>query len=238
MKFCRSNLDLHSASSPSSVGKLRISSEMRSKLELVTANHSLRSTTKTEKPALSLLNNMQPNGQQRTVSKLEDNRKLLLEQQLGRSFIPLTTRNVFITVFKKLTISNLFSAGRWGSVDSVDAVARPNKDDRTEIQPTNLVRSQVSLIPHSQMHRLCYFIFCLSDCFLLFILRWNVWKSPITVPLTVPVPILVWRDGSLPRPHPPSLPITMLMPKITTILLPAERVASIPKGLYFSLSVI
>lgn len=81
----RSNLDLHSASSPSSVGKLRISSEMRSKLELVTANHSLRSTTKTEKPALSLLNNMQPNGPQRTVSKLQDDRKLLLEQQLGKT---------------------------------------------------------------------------------------------------------------------------------------------------------
>ncbi|KAJ1528092.1 hypothetical protein ONE63_008008 [Megalurothrips usitatus] len=111
----RSNLDLHSASSPSSVGKLRISSEMRSKLELVTANHSLRSTTKTEKPALSLLNNMQPNGgpPQRTVSKLEDNRKLLLEQQL---------------------------AGRWGSVDSVDAVAR---NAPKEEQPTSIVRSQV-----------------------------------------------------------------------------------------------
>ncbi|XP_052130634.1 unconventional myosin-XVB-like [Frankliniella occidentalis] len=119
----RSNLDLHSASSPSSVGKLRISSEMRSKLELVTANHSLRSTTKTEKPALSLLNNMQQNGhghghgQQRTVSKLEDNRKLLLEQQL---------------------------AGRWGSIDSVDAGTRKlAQEDRTEMQPTSNVRSQV-----------------------------------------------------------------------------------------------
>ncbi|XP_065335143.1 unconventional myosin-XV isoform X4 [Cloeon dipterum] len=76
---------------PGSIGKLRISSEMRQKLEMVTANHSMRSTTKPEKPSLL------PMKEQRAVKKLEDNRKLLLEQQL---------------------------AGRWDTVDSVEAVTK------------------------------------------------------------------------------------------------------------------
>ncbi|KAL0278610.1 UNVERIFIED_CONTAM: hypothetical protein PYX00_000382 [Menopon gallinae] len=92
---------------PGSIGKLRISSEMRHKLEMVTANHSVRSTTKSEKPSLSQVPNMTG------PKKLEDNRRLLLEQQL---------------------------AGRWGSVDSIDQITRAvSKDD----QPTNIVRSQV-----------------------------------------------------------------------------------------------
>lgn len=62
---------------PGSIGKLRISSEMRQKLEMVTSNHSMRSTTKPEKPSLL------PMKEQKSVKKLEDNRKLLLEQQLG-----------------------------------------------------------------------------------------------------------------------------------------------------------
>lgn len=57
--------------SPGSVGKLKLSSEMRQRLEQVTANHSVRSTSsKVDKPA-------------RVVNKLEDTRKLMLEQQLG-----------------------------------------------------------------------------------------------------------------------------------------------------------
>ena len=62
--------------SPGSIGKLRISSEMRHKLEMVTANHSVRSTSKPEKPSLSQVPLERP-------KKLEDNRRLLLEQQLG-----------------------------------------------------------------------------------------------------------------------------------------------------------
>lgn len=34
-------------------------------------------------------------------------------------------------------------AGRWGSVDSVDSRAL-SKDDRSDIQPTNIMRNQVS----------------------------------------------------------------------------------------------
>ncbi|XP_016845570.1 unconventional myosin-XV isoform X2 [Nasonia vitripennis] len=61
--------------SPGSIGKLKLSSEMRQRLEKVTANHSVRSTKTTEKPAL-----IRDDGK---VKRLEDNRKLLLEQQLG-----------------------------------------------------------------------------------------------------------------------------------------------------------
>ncbi|EFA08775.2 hypothetical protein TcasGA2_TC006465 [Tribolium castaneum] len=57
--------------SPGSVGKLKLSSEMRQRLEKVTANHSVRSTSShVEKPA-------------RAVNKLEDTRKMMLEQQLA-----------------------------------------------------------------------------------------------------------------------------------------------------------
>lgn len=56
--------------SPGSVGKLKLSSEMRQRLEMVTANHSVRSTSsKIDKP--------------RDVNKLEDTRKMMLEQQLS-----------------------------------------------------------------------------------------------------------------------------------------------------------
>lgn len=53
---------------PGSVGKLKLSTEMRQRLELVTAGHSVRSTTstKSEQPA-----------------KLDDTRRMMLEQQLG-----------------------------------------------------------------------------------------------------------------------------------------------------------
>lgn len=56
--------------SPGSIGKLKLSSEMRQRLEMVTSHHSIRSTSsKSEKPA-------------RTINKLEDTRKMMLEQQL------------------------------------------------------------------------------------------------------------------------------------------------------------
>ncbi|XP_074098878.1 unconventional myosin 10A [Cotesia typhae] len=61
--------------SPGSIGKLKLSSEMRQRLEKVTANHSVRSTKTTEKPALPR--------EDVKVNRLEDNRKLLLQQQLG-----------------------------------------------------------------------------------------------------------------------------------------------------------
>lgn len=56
--------------SPGSVGKLKLSSEMRQRLERVTANHSVRSTSSNAETP-------------RTVNKLEDTRKLMLERQLG-----------------------------------------------------------------------------------------------------------------------------------------------------------
>ncbi|XP_048519861.1 unconventional myosin-XV [Dendroctonus ponderosae] len=59
--------------SPGSIGKIKLSSEMKQRLERVTANHSVRSTsssTKVDKPS-------------RSVSKLEETRKLMLEQQLS-----------------------------------------------------------------------------------------------------------------------------------------------------------
>ncbi|XP_039291022.1 unconventional myosin-XV [Nilaparvata lugens] len=96
--------------SPGSVGKLRISNEMKSKLEKVTANHSLRSTKPTAHPPP--IPNMHP-----PTGKLDSDRRALLQQQL---------------------------AGRWGSVDSVDARG-VTKEDRTEVQQTNIVRSQLQV---------------------------------------------------------------------------------------------
>lgn len=64
---------------PGSVGKLKLSTEMRQRLEQVTAGHSVRSTTsnKSEAPA-----------------KLDDTRRMMLEQQLGgmRKEIPKSTK--------------------------------------------------------------------------------------------------------------------------------------------------
>uniref|UniRef100_A0A8D9AYW5 Unconventional myosin-XV n=1 Tax=Cacopsylla melanoneura TaxID=428564 RepID=A0A8D9AYW5_9HEMI len=96
--------------SPGSVGKLRISNEMKHKLEMVTANHSLRSTDgKNQRPsALPVAN------------KLDSDRRMLLQQQL---------------------------AGRWGSMDSVDSRgAAVVKEERSEVQQTNIVRSQAEKV--------------------------------------------------------------------------------------------
>ncbi|XP_050539166.1 unconventional myosin-XV isoform X10 [Daktulosphaira vitifoliae] len=101
--------------SPGSVGKLRISNEMKHKLEMVTANHSLRSST--SKPRPQAINNMPapPTG------KLDSDRRLLLQQQL---------------------------AGRWGSVDSVDSNSLV-KEDASDMQSNNVIRSQVERIENS-----------------------------------------------------------------------------------------
>ncbi|XP_061508752.1 unconventional myosin-XV isoform X2 [Anopheles gambiae] len=56
---------------PNSVGKLKLSNEMRQRLEQVTAGHSVRSSSaKSDRP-------------ERTPAKLEDTRRMMLEQQLG-----------------------------------------------------------------------------------------------------------------------------------------------------------
>ncbi|XP_059608839.1 unconventional myosin-XV [Phlebotomus argentipes] len=59
---------------PGSVGKLKLSSEMRQRLEQVTAGHSVRSSnsTRSDRP-------------ERAPAKLEDARRMMLEQQLGGS---------------------------------------------------------------------------------------------------------------------------------------------------------
>lgn len=59
---------------------------MRQRLEKVTANHSVRSTKTAEKPALP-----REDGK---VKRLEDNRKLLLEQQLGNYIFFCTLRSI------------------------------------------------------------------------------------------------------------------------------------------------
>ncbi|XP_014248612.2 unconventional myosin-XV isoform X2 [Cimex lectularius] len=61
--------------SPGSVGKLRISNEMKHKLEMVTANHSLRSTSSRAPPPP--LPNMNP------PAKLDSDRRNLLQHQLA-----------------------------------------------------------------------------------------------------------------------------------------------------------
>lgn len=82
--FHRSGLEVGAQRpSPGSIGKLKLSSEMRQRLEKVTANHSVRSTKTTEKPALP-----REDGK---VKRLEDNRKSLLEQQLGNLILSLQT---------------------------------------------------------------------------------------------------------------------------------------------------
>jgi hypothetical protein len=64
--------------SPGSIGKLKISSEMRAKLELVTIAHQATSKPSNERSP-------EPSGRTETggVRKLEDNRRLMLQQQLS-----------------------------------------------------------------------------------------------------------------------------------------------------------
>lgn len=61
---------------PGSVGKLKLSSDMRQRLEQVTAGHSVRSSTSTKST--------------QNIVKLEETRKLLLEQQLAGSLLSKT----------------------------------------------------------------------------------------------------------------------------------------------------
>lgn len=58
---------------PGSVGKLKLSSEMRQRLEQVTAGHSVRSSTSTA-------------SDQRAPAKLEEARRMMLQQQLSGHF--------------------------------------------------------------------------------------------------------------------------------------------------------
>lgn len=58
---------------PGSVGKLKLSSEMRQRLEQVTAGHSVRSSNSTK-------------SDQRAPAKLEDARRMMLQQQLSGHF--------------------------------------------------------------------------------------------------------------------------------------------------------
>lgn len=87
--------------SPGSVGKLRISNEMKHKLEMVTANHSLRSTT--GKPRPQAMNNMPTP----PAGKLDSDRRLLLQQQLGKSLTEIKIKDLKFNCFKLQSISNL-----------------------------------------------------------------------------------------------------------------------------------
>jgi myosin XV len=60
---------------PNSVGKLKLSTEMRQRLEQVTAGHSVRSTTSNRSDMAS----------EKQPVKLDEARKMMLEQQLGAS---------------------------------------------------------------------------------------------------------------------------------------------------------
>ncbi|XP_049851037.1 unconventional myosin-XV isoform X4 [Schistocerca gregaria] len=108
---------------PGSIGKLRISSEMRSKLEMVTANHSIRASNKPEKPAVLPAKREDA----RPVRKLEDNRRHMLEQQL---------------------------TGRWDSVDSIADIRGVSKEERSDVQQTNIVRSQVERMEKTTPNRI------------------------------------------------------------------------------------
>ncbi|XP_025836405.1 unconventional myosin-XV [Agrilus planipennis] len=79
---------------PGSIGKLKLSSEMKQRLEIVTASHSVRSTS----------SNVESSS--RKINKLEDTRKMMLEQQL---------------------------AGRWG--DSVDSSGLTSDPPSPELPP-------------------------------------------------------------------------------------------------------
>lgn len=61
---------------PGSVGKLKLSSEMRQRLEQVTSGHSVRSSTSTTS-----------GNDQRAPAKLEDARRMMLQQQLSGHFL-------------------------------------------------------------------------------------------------------------------------------------------------------
>lgn len=65
---------------PGSVGKLKLSSEMRQRLEQVTAGHSVRSTVSSK-------------SEQRVPAKLEDTRKLMLQQQLSGNLTQIENNN-------------------------------------------------------------------------------------------------------------------------------------------------
>lgn len=60
--------------------------------------------------------------------------------------------------------TNLFTAGRWGSVDSVDSRTL-SKDDRSDIQQTNIIRSQVCILSNELKKkplRIIYYLYYLT----------------------------------------------------------------------------
>ncbi|CAM1303396.1 Uncharacterised protein PB.4102, partial [Pycnogonum litorale] len=84
--------DGESRPDPGSIGKLRISSEMKSKLEQLTMDHSVRSTNKDRRAKVYNMSAAAQDGkaennrqEQRAVKKLAANRKALLEAQLSGS---------------------------------------------------------------------------------------------------------------------------------------------------------
>lgn len=88
---------------PGSIGKLKISSEMRAKLELVTIAH--QATTKPSNERPPELNDRAETG---GVRKLEDNRRLMLQQQL--------------------------SGRKWDTVEEVERITRRvSCDERTDL---------------------------------------------------------------------------------------------------------
>ena len=90
--------------SPGSIGKLKISSEMRAKLELVTIAHQATSKPSGNEKTVEL------NGRNETggVRKLEDNRRLMLQQQL--------------------------SGRKWDSVEEVERITRrASCEDRSDL---------------------------------------------------------------------------------------------------------
>lgn len=111
---------------------------MRQRLEKVTANHSVRSTKTTEKPALP-----REDGK---VKRLEDNRKLLLEQQLGN--YPLL---INLTVYRldwktnDKTVLTFSKGGRWDDYASTadDTQSVTSKGTTDMMTQAQVVRTQI-----------------------------------------------------------------------------------------------
>jgi len=89
-----------SSKAPGSIGKLKISSEMRAKLELVTIGHGPRSPAATQADAPTGRGASPDRDADATVGvrKLEDNRKLMLMQQLSTTIS--TSFPVLISYFQ------------------------------------------------------------------------------------------------------------------------------------------
>ena len=102
-----------------SIGKLKISSEMRAKLELVTIGQvdSGPSSKETSSP---------------NVPKLEDNRRLMLQQQLGTFN---SSNSILVKILIIITdFSSLKGGRKWDSVQEVERVTmRALSEERTDL---------------------------------------------------------------------------------------------------------